>query len=206
VKKTSGARDLLVALGVGTLFAAASFLFDSAVQEWMSGHRTPGLLGFMRSVSHWGDWPAHLVLGAIGLVVAWLRGNRQWIAIFAAMMLACAVAGSVNRVIKIAAGRARPSVTADPGWHGPRLSSKYNAFPSGHTASSTAFFAALYIARRRVGIFFLPIPLLIGTARLYVGAHHFSDVICAAFLGVICAVLFTRYVIRRFGLVPEPRC
>jgi membrane-associated phospholipid phosphatase len=72
--------------------------------------------------------------------IAHFVGSRRWLAIFAAMVIACAVAGTVNRVIKIAAGRSRPAVQVDAGWNGPRFSSKYHAFPSGHTAASTCVF------------------------------------------------------------------
>ena len=188
-----------VLLALGALLIGSAFWFDVMVQSWMVSHQTPGARAFMRSVSWWGDWPAHVLLGIVGAGVAHLVGSRRWFAIFAAMIVACAVAGTVNRAIKIAAGRSRPSVEIDVGWNGPRFSSKYNAFPSGHTAASTAFFAALCVARWRVGVWLLPIPLLIGFSRLYVGAHHLSDVVFAVMLGSVCAALLTPYIQRRLG-------
>jgi undecaprenyl-diphosphatase len=163
----------------------------------MVSHQTPTARAFMRNVSWWGDWPWHVLVGAIGAAVAYGLGSRRWLAIFAAMIVACAVAGTVNRAIKIAAGRSRPSVEIDAGWNGPRFSSKYHAFPSGHTAASSAFFAALCFASWRVGVWFLPIPLLIGFSRLYVGAHHLSDVVFAVMLGTVCAALVTPHIQRR---------
>jgi undecaprenyl-diphosphatase len=176
---------------------ALAFWFDSTVLRWMTDHQTPGARAFMRNVSWWGDWPAHVLAGVVGAGAAYALRSRRWLAVCAAMVIACAVAGTVNRVIKIAAGRSRPSVQVDAGWNGPRFSSKYHAFPSGHTAASTAFFAALCVARPGVGWLFVPIPLLIGFSRLYVGAHHLSDVIFAVILGVTCAVFITPYVRRR---------
>src|SRR5439155_21733813 len=78
------------------------------------------------------------------------------------------------------------------GWHGPRLSSKYHASPSGHVAASTAFFVVLLLANQRIGLACLPIPILIGFSRMYVGAHYLSDVVCAALLGLLCAFLAVR--------------
>ena len=72
------------------------------------------------------------------------------------------------------------------------LSSKYHAFPSGHTAASTAFFAVLLFVHWRIGLACLPIPILIGFSRMYVAAHYLSDVLCAMILGVICAFLVAR--------------
>jgi undecaprenyl-diphosphatase len=190
-------RYVLLALAV--LLIASAFWCDAVVQNWIVTHQAQDARAIMRSVSWWGDWPSHVLLGIIGMGIAHLVGSRRWLAIFAAMIVSCAVAGTVNRAIKIAAGRARPSVEIDAGWNGPRFGSKYHAFPSGHTAASTAFFAALCFARWRVGVWFLPLPLLIGFSRLYVGAHHLSDVIFAVVLGSVCAALLTPYIERRWG-------
>ena len=192
-------RWLYVFIAIGALLIASAFWFDPVVQSWMVTHQTPGARAFMQSVSWWGDWPSHVIAGVAGAATAYSIGSRRWMAVFAAMVIACAVAGTVNRAIKIVAGRSRPSVEIDAGWNGLRWNSKYNAFPSGHTAASTAFFAALCFARWRVGVVFVPIPLLIGFSRLYVGAHHLSDVVFAALLGAICAAFVTPYILRRLS-------
>lgn len=178
----------------------AAFYFDAIAVEWIARHKTPALVAFMRNVSRWGDWYSHVAVGAVLAAIAYARGNRRWFRVFLVMLLACAIAGVVTRVVKVSTGRARPSVRADAGWHGPRLASKYNAFPSGHTASSTAFFAALAFASPRIGLALLPIPLLIALSRMYVGAHHPSDVVCAGVLGVLTAWLVWR---SKFLSVPD---
>ena len=82
------------------------------------------------------------VLGSPG----W-RGSKKWIRIFAAMLLACATC----RRVGACASRSRPVVRGPRlnriGWNGPRFSSKYHAFPSGHTAASTAFFAHIALCQ-----------------------------------------------------------
>jgi len=100
-------------------------------------------------------------------------------------------------VIKRTIPRPRPSVHTDMHWGGPRFSSKYHAFPSGHVGASTAFFGVLIIARRRVGLACLPIPILIGFSRMYIGAHYLSDVVCAAILGILCALVVVHFLLRR---------
>jgi membrane-associated phospholipid phosphatase len=105
------------------------------------------------------------------------------------MLLAMMLAGVAGTVIKRTVPRARPSVVTDTRWGGPRFSSKYHSFPSGHVGASTAFFGVLLIARRRVGLACLPIPILIGFSRMYIGAHYLSDVVCAAVLGFLCALV-----------------
>jgi undecaprenyl-diphosphatase len=127
--------------------------------------------------------------------LAWRRGSEQWTRIFLAMLLAMMLAGVAGTVIKRTVPRARPSVHTEIGWVGPRSSWKYQSFPSGHVGASTAFFGVLLIARRRVGIACLPIPILIGVSRMYIGAHYLSDVVCAAVLGMLWALVVAYFLL-----------
>jgi membrane-associated phospholipid phosphatase len=186
---------LLVFVAGVALLLLASFYFDAGAQAWIAQHQSAGLRNFMHGVSRFGDWPGHVAVGLILLVLAYWRQKKKWIRIFAVMILACALAGIAARVIKISTGRARPSVQTETEWNGPRFSPRYNAFPSGHTAASTAFFATLALASWRIGLGFLAIPLLIAFSRMYVAAHHLSDVVCAALLGMITAYLVGRWLL-----------
>jgi undecaprenyl-diphosphatase len=186
----------------GAALLWAAFSLDAEVQSWMTLHQAPAVRSFMQAVSRWGDWPSHIVLGLVSMGVAYARRKRRWARIFLAMIVACALAGAVGRVIKIAAGRSRPSVELDAGWSGPRFGSKYHAFPSGHTYSSTAFFATLALANWRAGLALLPIPLLIAFSRMSVGAHHFSDVVAGVILGALCAFFVWRWLVLP---IPNPQ-
>jgi len=176
------------------LLVLASFYLDAGAQAWITEHQSAAVKKFMRGVSRLGDWPGHISLGLILLVLAYWRRSKKWMRIAAAMILACAIAGVVVRVVKISTGRARPSVQTEAAWSGPSLKARYNAFPSGHTAASTAFFGTLALASWRIGVAFLIIPLLIAFSRLYVGAHHLSDVVCAALIGILAAYFVARWI------------
>jgi len=182
----------LIVLAVLALLAA--FFLDQSATAWISTHSSPELKRVMRMVSRVGDWPAHAIAGAIGIAIAFAVGNKTWMRIFLAMLLALALAGVTSSTIKISTGRARPSVKTEAHWNGPQSSSKYHAFPSGHTGSSTAFFVALFLARKRLGAPLLLIPILIALSRMIVGAHYLSDVTFAAILGVICALLAVHWI------------
>jgi undecaprenyl-diphosphatase len=181
---------------IGIVIAAAAvgvaFYFDEAVWTFLRQHQNRGIYNFMRNVSRFGDWPSHVALGLLLLGTAWIRGSRKWSRVFLAMLLAMALAGVAGHVIKRTIPRARPSVHSDTRWGGPRFSSKYHSFPSGHVGASTAFFCVLIMARRRVGLACLPIPILIGFSRMYIGAHYLSDVVCATVLGIFCALIVVR--------------
>jgi len=183
-------RKILIALILLALLALiAAFFLDQANAIWINAHVSPELRRVMRIVSRVGDWPAHMIAGTIGIAIAFAVGSKIWMRIFLAMLIALALAGLTTRAIKIATGRARPSVKTEARWNGPQLSSKYHAFPSGHTAASTAFFVALFLARKKIGAPLLLVPILIAVSRMILGAHYLSDVTVAAVVGVICALL-----------------
>jgi undecaprenyl-diphosphatase len=181
-----------ICAAVAVSICALSFYFDAPVQNWAEAHDNAALSGAMNVVSRIGDWPAHVGVGLLAAAIAYACRRMRWARVFVVMVLACIVAGLCARVVKIGAGRARPSVQTETEWNGPHLRSKYHAFPSGHTACSTAFFALLAFATRRRSAALLMIPALIGFSRIYIGAHHLSDVVCAAALGFVVAWLLAR--------------
>lgn len=157
----------------------------------------------METVSRWGDWYSHIAIALLVLVVASLRRRRDWQRVAYAMIIACALSGLGARIGKVATGRVRPTVDGiDHNWDALEFNNaRYHAFPSGHTAASAGFFAALAFARRRVAYAGLMIvPLMIGAARIYVGAHYLSDVICGFLLGLLCAWFVVRTFERRAQL------
>jgi undecaprenyl-diphosphatase len=176
----------------------AAFCFDAVVAQFMADHQNRGLRRFMETVSRFSDWPEHFVVGLALAGVAWKRGNKKWARIFLAMVIALSISGIIGRVIKISTARARPSVKSEQvWWNAQRWSSKYHSFPSGHVDASTAFFVVLAFANRRIGLPCLAIPALIGFSRMYLGAHYLSDVVCAAVLGLLSAIVVTHFFLRR---------
>ena len=178
---------LVIALSATAIGLA--LLADANVASWINANTSDTLRRFMRLVSRIGDWQGHFVAGLLLTAIAWLRRSKRWLHVFLAMLIACALGGIVARVGKIAIGRPRPSTSTEQTWNGPSLHSKFNAFPSGHTASSTAFFVTFLIAAGwRVGTPFLFIPLLIASSRMVVAAHYLSDVIGGFAVGIIAAL------------------
>jgi membrane-associated phospholipid phosphatase len=187
---------------VGAVIVAAiiavAFYFDAAVANFMAIHQDRSVRTFMENVSRFGDWPEHVLVGLGVMALAQWRRDKQWTRIILAALIALSIAGLTGRVIKISTGRARPSVKSEQMWNGPRVTgSKYHSFPSGHVDASMGFFGVLLLARRRIGLACLPIPILIGFSRLYLGAHYLSDVVCAAVLGILWAILATHFFLRK---------
>jgi undecaprenyl-diphosphatase len=186
----------LVGIAIAAMAIAVSFHFDDSVRDFMARHQNRGMHDFMRYVSLFGDWPSHVALGLLFLGIAWIRDSKKWMRIFLAMLVAMSIAGVTGHVIKRTIPRPRPSVKTEIHWGGSRFSSKYHSFPSGHVGASTAFFCTLFLANRRIGLACLPIPILIAFSRMYIGAHYLSDVVCAAILGTLCALLVTHFCLR----------
>jgi len=184
----------LIGIVIAAIVMVAAFYFDESVRNFVAQHQNHATHNLMRKVSRFGDWPEHFALGLALAGFAWWRGNRKWTRIFLSMLIALSIAGVLGHGIKIATGRARPSVRAEEVWN--RFSTKYHAFPSGHVAASTAFFGVLFFASRRIGLVCLPIPIVIGFSRMYVTAHYLSDVVCAAVLGILTALLVAHFLLR----------
>jgi undecaprenyl-diphosphatase len=73
-----------------------------------------------------------------------------------------------------------------------------SSYPSGHTGASTGLYVSFLLMaqqierpwlRRTVTVGCALVPLLVGTARLYRGAHHLSDVLAGMANGLACALL-----------------
>ena len=193
--KRSAILHWLIGVAIAATAIGAAFYFDETVWNFISQHQSRGLYSFMRNVSRLGDWPSHVALGLLLLAIAWIGGSKKWSRVVLAMLIAMALAGVAGHVIKRTIPRPRPSVHADVRWGGSRFSSKYQSFPSGHVGASSAFFSVLLIARRRIGLACLPIPILIGFSRMYIGAHYLSDVVCAAVLGFLCALVLAHFLL-----------
>ena len=186
----------VVGIAITAIIVVTAFCLDDEVRDFIAQHQNQVVRKAMLNVSRFGDWPEHFVLGLILAGAAWLRGSKKWIRIFLSMLIALAIAGVVGHGIKIATGRARPSVRTEETWNRSHFSSKYHAFPSGHVAASMAFFGVLFFASRRIGLIWLPIPIVIGFSRMYVTAHYLSDVVYAAVLGILSALLVAHFLFR----------
>jgi undecaprenyl-diphosphatase len=128
----------------------------------------------------------YVILPLLGVGVTLLvRARRTRAAVF----LGVAVAGSVaiNWIMKLTFQRPRPKL---PWAHVPPDYS----FPSGHTMNSFVLFVGLAVLAwvlfgRRIGMLAVAVALgvvfLIGTSRIYLGYHYFTDVIGGVAAGLV---------------------
>jgi membrane-associated phospholipid phosphatase len=206
LRKIKPYRSWIPWLGVLTLAAVllvASFSLDDSVARLVNDHPDSRVRSAGRLISHYGDWSQHALFGAILWIIAYLRHSPRWRRIVLMMIVASTIGGLLADVLRGVTGRPRPSTQKPDGWYGPHIDYKYNAFPSGHTAASTAFFGAVLFVEWPVGVIVLIIPIAVGWARIYVGAHHFSDIVASAIIGAVSAYVAWRLVYRRHDQLSE---
>jgi membrane-associated phospholipid phosphatase len=188
---------LFAPLIVGILICGLSFLFDSAVTEWVKAHDSLPWKQFAGFLSRWGDWPELMLFGCIGLGVAWLARSGGACRVLLCMIIASTISGAIVDSTRLLTGRARPNNTeAVHQWNGLwqggeflLFKNKYHSFPSGHTGAAFAFFGVPFFANRRYGWFVLFVAAAIAWSRIYLNVHHLSDVMAGAFVGLTTAFL-----------------
>jgi undecaprenyl-diphosphatase len=186
---------------------------DTAVDQWVARNRGAGWERAAKLISRYFAWHWLMLACAVALGIAWLRGSRRWQRLVWVMMVAASLAGLSADFLRGATGRTRPYYAAVPqGFYGVHDGTQwlvtkhaYNSFPSGHTAAITGLLASLVAWRRRLAAIAVPVICLVAASRVYLGAHHLSDVLAGALLGTIVALAVFRYARTRGWILNEPR-
>ncbi len=177
---------------VAAVLLAPAFYFDEDVIRWVRSNSTPGLRFFAELVSKLLDWPPVIAFlgGAYFAVRRWgPKDYRRWVGM---ALVGAALCGATGTLLRSIIGRARPSAAIEQGWYGPYHAGHwtigrhdYAAFPSGHTSTVAGAAGVLILARRRWGALALALTILVACSRIFLLAHRLSDVVAAAFLGLV---------------------
>ena len=193
-------KKSLLLLIAALILIALSFFLDGPVHAFLAVHRFAGLIKLSRAASKYGDWSFLMLACLACLLIANACQNEKWKRLLITMMIVASLAGLTADVIRSATGRARPNSGVAAGWYGVRHGSKwlivdtrYNSFPSGHTAAAMGLVAPLILLRRRVGWLLLPVAVAVSVSRLVLEAHHFSDVFASTLLAFGVAAWWLRY-------------
>lgn len=160
--------------------------FDDRVATSMVARRTPGWDDVAFYVAHGADTWVKIGATALLAVVFWFLWRRwhEVLVLAVSLILEASVFITVTTLVK----RPRPAV--------PQLEASpvSSSFPSGHTAAAAVYAALAVIVFwhsrsrlwRAVAVALSALaPVLIGTARVYQGMHHISDVVAGAVLGFV---------------------
>ncbi len=161
---------------------------DRSASYFLHGYSTPLLDAVMWTATFVGSATFVVPFGLLVVGLLLWRGYRR-----EAVFLVVATVGGVllNQVLKLAFARERPSLP----WSPPI--GEYS-FPSGHSMNSFVFFLGIasvvwVVAGRRWGrwafLLAVPLVLLTGTSRVYLGFHYFSDVVGGYVAGLFWLVV-----------------
>jgi undecaprenyl-diphosphatase len=163
--------------------------WDDSAARWGAAHTTGGAESALRVITQLGGSVVVVVLCLVVAVVEHRRIRTRAVPIFLATVVVSQLI--VTNVIKVAVGRDRPDIAR-------LVTASGYSFPSGHTASAAAAYAAiaLVLGRRRSGRTKAVlagaaggITVAVATSRVLLGAHWLTDVIAGAALGWACFAL-----------------
>lgn len=175
---------------------------DESVAEWGFDHATDFSDAGLRLVTTLGETWFVIVAGIVLVFVDHLRTPTRWVTAYIALVILGQ--NVITQTIKHLADRVRPDLNPIAETLGP-------SFPSGHSATAAAFWAAAALVlgrgRSRPGHALLAggavgIAVAVAGSRVLLDVHWLSDVIAGLFLGwawfAVCSVAFGGRVLR-FG-------
>ena len=191
---------LLLSAVIGVAIITLMYALDAWEIGQMPKRGTPSLW-WMRILTDFGkDEYVLAVLGglliAVAIVAPALRGIQRSLLLGLGTRLQfifCAVAASnlVTEVLKYSIGRGRPFVGGDANaFHFSHFAGNpaYYSFPSGHATTAFALALAVSAVWPQARVAMAVYALIIAATRLVLLAHHPSDVVAGALIGVIGAM------------------
>jgi len=168
--------------------------WDDAAARW-GARRSRGTTGdVLRAVTELGATRTVVVAAAAAAVLAWVRTRRLAAAAFLATTLLTTLV--VNNTVKAIVDRPRPDIARLVGHAG-------SSFPSGHTATAAAAWAAIALVAgrgrsRRVQAALVAtaagITAAVASTRVLLGVHWVTDVLAGAAVGwscfAVCSIAF----------------
>ena len=179
---------------------------DAAAARWAHEHTSPLGHDILSAISLLASTEGVIVIGLVAGIVEMIRVPSRWIPVF---LIVVPVGDSiVTNAVKGIIDRARPAIDPAAAALGP-------SFPSGHSSTAAAFYAALALlawrrrpARPRNVITGAAVGIAVAVAcsRVLLDLHWLSDVVAGLALGwgwfAVCAIAFGGPMLR-FGAPVE---
>jgi membrane-associated phospholipid phosphatase len=167
---------------------------DNVVAEWGYDHRSATSTSGLRALTDLGSLDIVVVLALALVAFALIRWRDRWSFLFLLTVLVGMEAITLG--VKDLVGRVRPTLD-------PAAASLGPSFPSGHSSTSAAFYAAAALiigrhlprrARQIVVAASVAVAVAVAASRVLLDLHWFSDVIGGLSLGwawfALCSVVF----------------
>jgi membrane-associated phospholipid phosphatase len=211
-RRRSARHVLWLSAGIGALIIALMYWLDATEIRLMPPRGTASLW-WVRILTDFGKsayvlWALAALLFIVLIASAAVRGTTRSLLLglgtrLQFLFLAVLVPVLAGEVLKWAVGRGRPFVGGEANaFHYSHFSSSeaYASFPSGHAVTGFALAFAVSALWPQTRIVMLVYAVVIAATRLVLLAHHPSDVVAGALVGIIGA-MFVRYwfAARRLG-------
>jgi len=167
---------------------------DNSVAAWGHDHRSAVSTSGLKAITQLGNIRLVVVAAVVLVLVDAIRHRNRWSFLFLLVVLAGMEVWMLG--VKDLVGRLRPTLNPDAAALGP-------SFPSGHSATAAAFYAAAALvigrslsrpARQFVIAAAVAIAVAVAGSRVLLDLHWLSDVIGGLSLGwawfALCAVIF----------------
>ena len=150
------------------------------------------LVSVSRAANH-----SYLWFAVAALLAAGSRHTRR-----GAVRGLLAIGGSslvANGILKPLVPRRRPAADLLPAYRSLPDPPRSSSFPSGHSASATAFAVAVAMESPRAALVVGPLAAAVSYSRVHVGVHWTTDVAAGSALGAGVALATRRWLPRRVG-------
>jgi undecaprenyl-diphosphatase len=180
---------------------------DTDLSEWLADQRTGTLTDLAEVGGTGGDT---ITICAIAAVVAigasiWVRSVRPLVFLAVGLVGQALIYDLTSRLVT----RDRPPVNLLDVGLDPNAS-----YPSGHVSTAVMFFGGVFALVwvyaaprwRAPAMLLLVVPLVVGAARLYQGAHHLTDALASLVVMPFWVVALTALILRsRFETADQSR-
>lgn len=186
-------KNRLILIPIALLICIFLFIFDTPL--WLAARDLipPDFYFIAKLITNRGLFLFYAIFAALFVYSLFIKNRRLTGLCLAYLKAQIIVSFAVVRVLKIVLGRSRPGHGADFTFFS--LNSRYNAFPSGHSADAFVSGVFLYYLLRQskyAGSRFVPLiyAFLIAVSRVFVSAHYPSDVAAGMAIGIMGAWFF----------------
>jgi len=186
-------KQRLISIPIVVLPIVILFIFDTRLWLTARDFIAPDYYFIAKLITNWGLYLFYTIFAAL-FVYSFAKKNRKLTNLCLAYLKAQLIFSfAAVRFLKIVLGRARPGHGTDFTFFS--LNSRYNAFPSGHSADAFVSGVFLYYLLRQskyAGCRFLPLiyAFFIAVSRVFVSAHYPSDVAGGMAIGIMGAWFF----------------
>jgi membrane-associated phospholipid phosphatase len=186
-------RKAAIIIPVAFFLILILLLLDTPIWLAVRALIPPDYYFIAKLITNWGLYGFYAIFAAL-FVYSFIVKNRKLTGLCLAYLKAqLIISFAVVRILKIVLGRARPGHGADFTFFS--FNSRYNAFPSGHSADAFVSGVFLYFLLKHskyTGCRFLPLiyALVIAVSRVVVSAHYPSDVAAGMAIGIMGAWFF----------------